>query len=75
MRVTVFGMDRLKNSRNGNPKYRVYTSEGTYITSSDHEFVFRILNGWEGKTSREAEISLTRAGYINGLEYRQEGTA
>lgn len=70
--VTVTSMARLNNSVNGNPRYMIHTNEGSYITSSDHSFVYGIEDGlrgahrWEG---RRAWITLTRANRIEDLKW------
>jgi hypothetical protein len=33
--VTVYSVERLRNSRDGNPRYKLHTSEGTLTTQSD----------------------------------------
>lgn len=74
--VTVYRLDRMPNSVNGNPRYRLTTDAGEYITSSDHAFVYGIENGfrprnhWEG---RKAWITLTRAGRVSDLEWKDKG--
>lgn len=67
--TTVWHLERINNSVNGNPRYKVGTEDGVFITSSDHAFVWAINNGWRDKTSRPARLTLTRAGRIEGLEY------
>jgi hypothetical protein len=65
----VYALHRLNNSVNGNPRYRVQTSNGPFITSSDHSFVIGLLNDWRDKQSRPAVLTLTRSGLIEDLEY------
>lgn len=70
--VKVYALYRLKNSVNGNPRYRMSTSEGELITSSDRSYCYGILNEWtdEDKTSgKTARIRLTRAGRVDQLEW------
>lgn len=67
--TTVWRLERVKNSVNGNPRYRVGTSDGDFLTSSDHSFVYQINNGWGDKRSRPANLYLTRNGRIYDLAY------
>ena len=72
--VMVTHLERLNNSVNANPRYRVHTSEGSYITSSDESFVYGIENGWTSLHrwvgGRRAWITLTRAGRISDLTWK-----
>jgi hypothetical protein len=70
--VKVYALHRLNNSVNGNPRYRMHTSEGELITSSDRAYCYGILNDWtdEEKTNgKSARIQLTRAGRVDQLEW------
>lgn len=69
MRVTVFSLERLNSSTNGNPRFKVNTSEGSFNTASDHGVAYMIQNGWRGKDSREADIEVNRRGLITDLTY------
>lgn len=42
--VTIYGVDRLDNSVAGNPRYRLRTSEGNYVTQYDASLNFSIVN-------------------------------
>lgn len=72
VQVKVYALYRLNNSVNGNPRYRLSTSEGELITSSDSAFCYGILNGWTDEhmaNGRTAQINLTRAGRVAYLEW------
>jgi hypothetical protein len=58
----IFNLKRLNNSVNGNPRYRVYFTDGSIaVTSSDAAFCY----GIENKEMRgELEVTFTRAGLI-----------
>lgn len=72
LKVTVFSLQRLKNSRNGNPRFKVNTDQGSFNTAGDHSFVYAIQNGWRGKDNREAEIEVSGRGTITHLTYLDE---
>lgn len=67
--VIVYRLERLNNSVNGNPRYRIITDEGMFITSSDYGFVYGIEDGWRGRNCRTAVLTLTRAGRVQDLKY------
>lgn len=70
--IRVWAMYRLNNSRNGNPRYRLSTSMGDLITSSNSAFVYHLNNGWTDQhrvDGRLARVKLTRAGRISHLEW------
>lgn len=72
MNIIVFSHERLNNSNNGNPRYKLFTNEGQFLTSSDHAFVSGMWDGWtreHNQTGREAEIGLTRAGRIESFKW------
>ena len=51
--TTVVAMERLKNSRNGNPRYRIAFSNGIIgTTRTDAGFVYGIHNGMKQVTIR-----------------------
>lgn len=64
---------RIGNTRNGNPRYRIPTSTrgdfAEYVTMSDAGFVYGIGNGWGGKSTRSAVLTLTPAGRVRHMEY------
>jgi len=67
--VTIVSLERLNNSVNGNPRFKIHTDGGWYITSSDHGFCYSIENDWRGKDTRDAVLTLTRAGRVCDLDY------
>lgn len=72
MRVIIFQLQRLNNSVNGNPRYKVHTDQGSFNTASDHGFVYMINNGWTADhdlTGREADITISGRGTITDLKY------
>jgi hypothetical protein len=69
MKVTVFSLKRINNSASGNPRYSVYTDQGTFNTAGDYGVNYMINNGWRGKDDREAEITLSAHGTITHLTY------
>lgn len=63
MRIT--GLDRLNNSVNGNPRYRVHFDTGSSaITSSDHAFCYGITNP---EMRGDVVVTYTRAGRISDI--------
>lgn len=38
--LTVIEVERLKNSVNGNPRYKVYALQGEFVTQSDNSHVY-----------------------------------
>ena len=42
--ATYFGCDRLNNSVNGNPKFKLRTSDGVLVTQSDADINYDIEN-------------------------------
>lgn len=67
--VTLYGATRLNNSVNGNPRWRLHTSEGDFITSSDHALNYEVenrtsKNGRWSWLDREVTLTLTRAGRV-----------
>ena len=42
--ATLFSAQRIKNSTNGNPRFRLSTSEGVYDTKADAEVGYDIKN-------------------------------
>lgn len=65
--ATVYSFERLNNSVNGNPRFKVHTNEGIFITSSDHGFVYNVESGLNRRESRPATLTLTRAGRVEDL--------
>jgi hypothetical protein len=72
VQVVVYALYQLKNSVNGNPRYRMSTNQGDLITSSDSAFCYGLLNGWTSAhdtNGRPAQINLTRAGRVEHLDW------
>lgn len=71
MRITVSGYDSLPSSSNANPRFKLYTDEGVFITSSDVADAYGLFNGWKHyrETGRTAEVELTRAGRIRRIKW------
>lgn len=69
--ATFYGAERLTNSTNGNPRWKLSTSEGTYRTQSDASLGYDVDNhngrpehtdrSWRG---REVEFTATPAGRV-----------
>lgn len=68
MRVTVYRLERIRMSASGNPRFKVHTDKGVFVTASDYSFVYGIENDWAGKDSRPAEIQVERS-KITALRY------
>lgn len=69
-RVLVYSLERLDNSANGNPRYRVHTDGGPYTTSADAGFCYGIENNRiRGVETQEATLTLTRAGMVADLKW------
>lgn len=62
--VTLFKLDRLKNSVNGNPTWNLDTSAGMYRTGTDSNVGRRLGGFYEGK---EVVLTLDR-GYVIGID-------
>lgn len=72
MRITVFGHETLNNSTSGNARFKLYTDEGWFKTSSDCAFVVGLWDGWKAshdETGRVAEVELTAAHRIKSLKW------
>jgi hypothetical protein len=72
MRITVFSRETLNCSVNANPRFKLYTDEGWYKTSSDQAFCYGLWNGWTSQhdeTGRVAEIELTAARRTEDLKW------
>lgn len=48
MRVTIKSVKRLTNSTNGNPRWELNTSEGTFKTKTDAQCGYSISNNTSG---------------------------
>lgn len=69
--ITVIGVERLNNSVNGNPRYKVNAIEGEFVTQSDSGHVY----GFEYYKLERGDIinvDLTKAGRIANAKLLQE---
>jgi hypothetical protein len=63
MRIT--RLERLNNSANGNPRYRVHFDDATSaVTSSDHGFCYALNNA---EMRGDVDVTYTRAGRISDV--------
>jgi len=60
---TVQGAQRLRNSANGNPRYRVFTMDGAYLTKVDAQVNFEVTN----HIGQPVRITLDSDGHIVGI--------
>lgn len=51
MRATIEKVKRERNSANGNPRWRVFTSQGVYLTGTDSMIGHEISESWQGYES------------------------
>jgi hypothetical protein len=42
--VTVFGVTRLRNTANGNPRFKLHTDQGDYLIGSDAAVGYEVEN-------------------------------
>jgi hypothetical protein len=62
--TTLAGLERLKDSRNGNPRFRVVLSNGQIgKTKTDSGFTYGICDSWVGKRVR-AQYRVTNSGNL-----------
>jgi hypothetical protein len=62
--VTITGIRRLTNSRDGNPRYDVAFSDGTIAaTSSDASVSYDVMN--KRNSGEKLDVTLTKAGKIS----------
>jgi hypothetical protein len=67
---TLAKLERLNNSRNGNPRFKVTLANGqSGKTKTDAGFAYAICDSWQGKLAR-AEYRVTNSGNLmfTGLE-------
>ena len=69
--LTVKEVERLNNSVNGNPRYKVKTIQGDYITQSDsgHVYGFEYYRLERGDT---INVELSKSGRITSATLLQE---
>ena len=65
MDVTITRLKRERNSANGNPRYRVFTDGGTFLTSTDSMVAYLISDSWVGK---RVAITLDHHSCITNVE-------
>lgn len=63
--VTVLGVKREFNTRNGNPRYELATTLGTYRTASDHNYVYAI--DFYALKGKKALLTLNGRGTITDI--------
>lgn len=62
---TLAKLERLANSRNGNPRFKVTLANGqSGKTKTDAGFAYAICDSWQGKTVR-AEYRVTKSGNLS----------
>jgi hypothetical protein len=64
-RATITKIDRLKNSTNGNPTYRLHTSAGTYRTKTDAQISYMVGSRLLGT---EVELTVDGRGHVWAIE-------
>ena len=62
---TLAKLERLANSRNGNPRFKITLANGqSGKTKTDAGFAYAICDSWQGKTVR-AEYHVTQSGNLS----------
>ena len=62
--LTLAKLERLTNSRNGNPRFKVTLGNGqSGKTKTDAGFAYAICDSWQGKTIK-AEYHVTQTGNL-----------
>jgi hypothetical protein len=61
--ATFQGAQRLINSRDGNPQYRVFTMNGSYLTKVDAQVNFEVTN----HIGKPVRLTLDADGHIIGI--------
>jgi len=59
--------ERLNNSASGNPRWRLHTDRGSFITSSDASCNYEVENLLGDQKGALVEITLTRAGRVSEI--------
>lgn len=69
--VVLYSVERLNNSTNGNPRFSLWTSQGTFTTKSDASVNYDVENVANKIPAGEGvlvHLTLTRAGRVEGME-------
>ena len=69
--ATFYGANRLKNSTNGNPRWRLRTSVGVFVTQSDSAVNYDVnnfLHSSLGLVDKEVRFTTTKAGHVWRME-------
>lgn len=64
MIATITRLKRERNSANGNPRYRIFTDAGVFLTATDSMVGYEVTQSWEGK---RATFTLDRNGCITDV--------
>lgn len=69
--LTILDVERMRNSPDGNPRYRLYTLQGQYTTKADsgHVYGFNYLGLERGDV---VNVNLTKAGSIETIQQIEE---
>lgn len=70
----LLGSKRLNLSTNGNPRFRLFTDQGDYLTSSDAAVSYDVENYTRGASrglTIPVTLSLTRAGRVDDMRKRE----
>lgn len=62
--AVVTGFNRLANSRNGNPRYKVHTTEGSFTTAADIAAVYEHSIDRLAKDSVPVYLTLNGRGQV-----------
>ncbi len=63
--VTLYRSERLNNSVNGNPRFRLHTSEGAFATQSDAAVVYAVTNFAD---DTDVVLTLSRNGRVTHMQ-------
>ena len=69
--VDLYGAARLNNSRNGNPRFTLRTSDGPIATQTDAAIGYEVENftrGIDPDRPPRVVLSLTRSGHVWNIE-------
>jgi len=71
LETDLYYAERLPSSRNGNPRFRLATADGPFVTQSDASCSYEVTNYTNGIPhggSLRVVLSLTRAGRVWNIE-------